>query len=194
MRIFELRSEQEFRKVISGMNRIGITGLLDFEYQFEPVKGAVGGFGSIMSHPRLNYVIKLFDIEDTGYLKFVQVALDNSGNPHFPKFRGRPMKLSNQTMGVRMERLQKWPRSKFETIEMLLNQAQRDSNWRRHLDSNPLAQEFIHTWPQFGDALDSLNSAALSKHSDVEFDWHDGNIMQRTDGTPVIVDPFAPAY
>ena len=193
MRLIELTSAREFRKVIQGMHRIGITGLLDFEYKFAPVKGAVGGFGSIMSHPDLKYVVKLFDSDDVGYMKFVQVAKAHSDNPHFPRFRGQPMKLSRETMGVRLERLIPMPRSRFETLEMLLNQAQRDSNWRRHLATNELAKEFLTKWPQFGAALDLLNQAALSPNSDVDFDWHDGNIMQRTDGTPVIVDPFIPA-
>lgn len=193
MKIQELRSESRFRNIAKTLNRNLIKQYLNLGYHFHPVHKGEGGYGSIMQHDSVPYVIKLFDVTDTAYVKFIQLVRSHHSNPHFPKFRGQVITLSDQVLAIRLEKLTPWSKASYEDMEYLLYQAQSDPDWRRHLDRNPIAQEFMQTWPQFGLALDVLNKFILQGDHEITFDWHDGNIMQRSDGTPVIIDPFAPA-
>ena len=154
--------------------------------------GSPGWFGSVWYHPNLDYVAKVFSARDRGYLKFLDVAMANQDNPHFPKFRGQLVKLTPVTMAVRLERLTNYSRHKFEDIEYMLGTSSGVRNWRKYIETNEVAKEFVDKWPQFGDALDLLNQSWFSNEKSIDFDWHDGNIMLRNQTVPVIIDPFKP--
>jgi len=63
-----------------------------------------GNFAEVYRKPGDNHVIKLFGFSDLAYPKFVQLAQSTS-NPHFPKFKGKLMKVTKDYYAVRMEKL-----------------------------------------------------------------------------------------
>lgn len=193
MRIDELISAQHRRKAISQMHRAGaVYDLINLEYGvgFVPMKDAHGAYSSILVHPKLPYIIKLFDSTDTGYLEFLKIAVAHPDNPHFPKLRGRPMKLGEKFVAVRMEKLLPFGIAAFEEIEYMLDTSSHNADWQKHIDPRGIQGEFLAKWPRFAEALDILRNA--EKADGIRTDWHNGNIMKRDNGTPVILDPFAP--
>src|ERR1700741_2773865 len=65
-----------------------------------------GTFASVLTHPKLPYVIKLFRT-DPCYIDFVRLAQHHSDNHHFPRFIGKPISLPTdpEIFGIRMEKL-----------------------------------------------------------------------------------------
>ena len=179
MKLQELVSGLEQRKKLKNSYRHDALLYL-YKLGFEHLDN--GWYATILVHPRVNYVIKLFDNNDEGYAEFIQVVQQHKDNPHFPRFQGQPMNFGQWT-ALRMERLQPY-QSDFKKLWQLLDAAMYYSNWRADVKDT----EFLEHWPKFGLALDILNDAIRGKQ--IQFDWNRGNIMQRSDGTPVIVDAF----
>lgn len=67
-----------------------------------------GNFAEVYAKPGADHVIKLFGFSDLAYPKFVRLAQSTS-NPHFPKFRGKMMKVTKDYYAVRMEKLNPIP-------------------------------------------------------------------------------------
>ena len=190
MRIDELLSGQHRRQAIGQMHRMGaVYDITNLEHGlgFKPLDN--GSYATVLAHPNLNYVIKLFDAEDKGYQVFLKAVNQNRTNPHFPVLRGQPMNFG-KWIGVRMEKLLPYSLSKFEEIEYMLDTACLYDTWRKFIRADSIHGEFLSQWPEFASALDALRQG-LKANSSIRVDWHQGNIMQRSDGTPVIIDPFA---
>lgn len=68
----------------------------------------VGSFADVYAIPNENTVLKLFNNDDTAYQDFVYVTISNP-NPHFPKFKGKMMKVTDAYSAIRMERLTPLP-------------------------------------------------------------------------------------
>lgn len=190
MKISELRGEKQNRDHLGRLTRQGAADELISHQGFRPVEGPKGAHSSVIFHPNLDYVIKLFDANDSGYRLFLDVARNHQGNEHFPRIRGRPMRLSQNVIGIRLERLEdfmSW--DKFKSISEMLDHASWSDNWQAGLRPDSSAMEFLLRWPHFATALDILRRAA--KPHGVRFDWHLGNIMLRSNHSPVIIDPFA---
>jgi hypothetical protein len=149
-----------------------------------------GAFSTVYLHPNKDYILKLFEPRDVGYIRFLTLALQNQDNPHFPRLRGRPVRATKHAMAIRLERLQPISQATFWRNQDWLNMASGRKIWRRLVSNDDAAQEFLAHWPRFADALDALNSM-YTVDSGIEFDWHPGNMMQRGD-VPVIIDPFKP--
>lgn len=190
MRLWEITSKFHDRASAAKLDRRGVAGELSSYHGFEPLSGARGDYSSILVHPSLPYIIKLFDQKDTGYMRFLEVAGANQANPHFPRLRGKPMRIGEKTVGIRMERLSPMSVREFEDIEYMLYQMSGDPGYERTLKPDGLEREFLDRWPRFSDAIALLRRA---KTPGLLFDWHDGNLMKRADGTPVITDPFETA-
>lgn len=188
MRLHELRSERDSREELGKLDRLLAAHKLVKQHGFNPLTGAFGSYSSILVHPDLDYIIKLFDAKDTGYMVFLRTALAHADNPHFPRFRGKPMQISPQLMGIRIEKLKPMQESEYDSLEYMLYQAKQDPSWLSHIRPDGEEREFLDRWPRFAEALDILRSAKQGTR--VGFDWHDGNMMKRSDGTPVIIDPF----
>lgn len=65
----------------------------------------MGSFGAVYQKPGASYVLKLFDSADVGYQQYIALAQKNP-NPHFPKFFGKMIKVTEDYYAVRMERLE----------------------------------------------------------------------------------------
>ena len=190
MRIHEIVGGQPTRQAIDKLHRhtaVGKITNLEQGLGFEQLDR--GSYATVLVHPKLSYVIKLFDASDKGYQAFLKVVKANPDNPHFPKLRGQPMNFGRWA-GIRMERLQPYSLREFQDIEYMLDHAFFYDNWRDAIKPNSIHSEFLEQWPEMGNALDALRRT-LKTVGGIRVDWHQGNIMQRSDGTPVIIDPFA---
>lgn len=63
-----------------------------------------GSYGSVYTKPGANYVLKVFMADDTAYKDYVKLCMTHN-NPHFPKFTGKLVKVSNDVLAVRTEML-----------------------------------------------------------------------------------------
>jgi hypothetical protein len=149
-----------------------------------------GSNASVFSHPRLNYVVKIFDITDQAYLEFVKIAMQHKTNPHFPRFRGLPFRINGRTMAVRMEKLSEWSYSRRErdqVIDSVISAvAYNSADWMDRMDDHYL--DFVEThWPQLPAAVALLHERW--QDSGMHWDLHEHNVMLR--GTVLVfTDPF----
>jgi hypothetical protein len=158
-----------------------------------------GMYATVYDHPELPYVLKIFKVEDHAYLNFVRMVKKHN-NPHFPKFRGLPMRIPNtEYYGIRMERLAEWGPNSASILDRALVHISGIvddlPDWRKIFDQ-PYDEEtkrslrvFFQRWPKFLDALILLQEFEQSTR-EVYFDLHFQNIMKRGN-TPVITDPFS---
>lgn len=123
-------------------------------------------------------VFKVFDKDDTGYLDFLKLMKKFKGKKHFPRvYDFYPTK---DEYIVVLERLQEYKN--------------KDGLWDYTTEAESVG---------YGDADSGLWYGYFSKSFDkylkvlednftkgVEWDLHANNIMQREDGTPVIIDPW----
>ncbi len=139
-----------------------------------------GAFAAVYEKPGYPWVFKVFH-GDPAYLDFLKFALKNQSNPHVPKFKGQPFKISNDTYAVRMEKLSHM----FSNVDDLLNLTNR---WRGGLLTAP-QEEYLNDvdLPQMIPVLNSLGKLATTHGYNL--DIHNFNVMARGD-TLVIVDPI----
>lgn len=127
-------------------------------YGFKPV--GTGKYGSVFANDRYPYVIKVF-MKDTAYLRWLSFAKQNQNNPLVPKIRGKVVRISNNFMAVRLEKL-----TPIKSDDDMANM------WDQ-LEKTP-----------HGNKVDKF----LNDNQKL-LDMHAGNIMLRGN-QPVIVDPF----
>lgn len=144
-----------------------------------------GAFGSVFTHPNINYAVKLIK-NDPAYMRFVKYALAHQQDPHLPKFRGKFMKIDALHFCVRMEMLE--PIINARAVSDYINYYLRDPDIladEPYDSSVEGTQNFFKANTGLARTLDELTDI----NTDV-FDLHADNIMQRKDGTIVITDPF----
>lgn len=145
-------------------------------------------YAGIYEHPNLSYVVKVFDANDIGYKSFLKVALKHQDNPHFPRFRGKPVALRDTpVMAIRMEKLTPVSTTLFNELESVLRQAD-ILGWEKYALKIKGVPYILKKYPQFASALNLL-IPIKKKYRYMMWDWHKGNIMMRGD-CPVIIDPF----
>jgi len=152
---------------------------------------ASGYYGDIYTKPGANYVLKLFDTRDRAYTAFVNLVLVNP-NPHFPKFIGKPIKVTPRYYAIRMEILQNVEKVSGVSLGTYIHFK------TNGIPSNPNAifhtyyedtMDYLDKHPSLKDALDLIIDNLIPQFSS---DLHWDNIMARPDGTWVIIDPVAP--
>src|ERR1700721_2108003 len=63
-----------------------------------------GSYATVFMKPGIDYVLKLFDSDDTAYADYIKLVLTHP-NPHFPRFKGKLVKVTTKYYAVRMEKL-----------------------------------------------------------------------------------------
>ncbi|QIG70573.1 putative protein kinase protein [Rhizobium phage RHph_I1_18] len=178
-----LRQQTNHLALTSGhLNRINMN--------FEPLGSGAGG--SVFMAPNNQYVIKVFDQEDTGYKRWLAFSLQNQNNSFVPKIKGKPTPINNRLAFVRLEFLQPVKGHK----DMFLTDWW--SNYRRQIRRLPGAwkpdqsenRRQKKNWPLEGQNVDEFIKAMafIDNHSFTDF--RRDNIMQRANGEVVIVDPL----
>lgn len=151
-----------------------------------------GRYGQVFSHPKWNYVVKLYD--DEYYTRFVRFANRNP-NPAFPKFYGTPQRVlpfyrrhKENTFQylVRMEKLLPLPTDigkiiakNYDTIAYELNRGNLSKNSQEVINQNP---RLLPVFKAISEIMFSNIVGAL--------DIHPENLMQRANGDIVIIDPL----
>lgn len=109
MKLYELQGFDRIRGNISDLqifnHALAELGWTKFDY---------GGMAFLYENPDKDYIVKLF-FNDQCYYKFLSVVQKNKSNQHFPKFRGKVLKMAgvDDVMAVRMERLSKLTKKEF---------------------------------------------------------------------------------
>lgn len=151
-----------------------------------------GLYANVFIRPGEDSVLKLFNAEDNAYIAFYNLVRNNN-NTHFPKFKGRLMKITGWYYAARIEKLEPLPPSfhgyntfaLMLTIHALLNNR---LNNRKISNTERQMVEFIRNYqPGFLEALQYLHKTLGQQH---RLDIHPGNVMLRGD-TMVITDPFS---
>lgn len=180
-----------------------------------PILGQ-GAFGAVVQSQHPDRVYKIFENDPAyeAYLEFIH----NNPNIHFPKifkikkltsFFRRYNIQKNKFSVIVIEKLYKVPEPKLSfTAEELANPyTELDSIlWRLpHGGSNHgqlnLEEVMNRNWDGWKpgemksvrDAALAIRDSNVGQHTDHILDLHSGNIMQRSDGTIVIIDPVASA-
>lgn len=170
--------------------------------EFEASGGEIigsGSFGIVYSHPKWQYVLKVFSWDDP-YLKFARYAHDNP-HPSFPKFFGKPQRVVPQFTRykdeakqylARIERLNPTPVNVLGLI---------DNNLMLyfHLKENPKLIQDRTQFMKLSSKVKSLPKAVYNLLEgwyllrrdlpDLNPDLHGDNVMMRGDGQYVWVDP-----
>ena len=147
-----------------------------------------GKFGKVFGHPNLNYIIKIFR-KDDGYINFYKLAIQHQDNPHFPKFRGKLIKIDENLFAIRMEKLSKINLYndenyyEYQFIEFYLYDGK-----TRDQFLPKFKMTITEKFPELKTALDIIkNLKNLNKNYAI--DLHGENLMMRGD-CPVIIDPL----
>lgn len=164
-------------------------------------------YGTVWSHPSLDYVLKVFNSRDYCYKSFIDLVSKNP-NEHFPRFKGKMMKLNDDYYAIRMEKLtDKSQNDVFMPIRSILYR-KRDGDLSKdqcnigdvklaleiYLDAEELdnrrklvLEQLFSIYPELKDACD----LCISSKGNCRTDLHCDNVMFRG-STPIIIDPWAP--
>jgi hypothetical protein len=143
-----------------------------------------GSFGLVFEKSDYPWVFKIFTT-DSAYLSYVKWAIANQSNPNVPKFKGKLIKVNNDTYAIRMEKLTEFKYSSYQighpmrrlhdlitAYAGVYNVGKDDLKWLKN------------TYPGICAIV-----SQYKKNPDFKFDMHAGNIMMRGN-IPVIVDPI----
>lgn len=172
-----------------------------------------GGYSYIFSNPKKNYVLKVNTNQDNGYDQFVQIihrlrnkhlprisdrkTLEFSGNPQFnfakntyhiyliEKLQELPEQEANNYASIISVIMSLYKEEMNPNIKMALNWLERDYFTEEEF---PSVKQFILTHPELVKAAAYLGNA--QKYYKLNNDLHAKNLMQRADGTIVIIDPY----
>ena len=144
--------------------------------------------GLVYTHPNHKYILKIF-YNDPGYIAFYKAAAKNQDNPHFPKFRGRmiklfPGKVIPDVYAIRMEKLEHSSIVSGKLISLIEFGISKGIFWRLR---KIVFKDLWVKYPQLEESCLILNNAY--EKNNVRLDLHSGNIMVRNN-FPVIIDPF----
>lgn len=170
-----------------------------------------GAFAHVYYHPNLDYVLKVFNRLDYGYLTFLRYAMANQGNPALPKIIGQPKKLSTDKKSdpelraladwyfVRMERLEPLdisPASEFfggmiQFVNKVVLRRTTSDDPKLMVTAETLKR--IQTWeagfPELAQVMRDLEELT-ERGGEFGFDLHEGNLMKR--GNQIVVtDPLS---
>jgi len=136
--------------------------------------------------------LKIFQSRDKAYIDFIKMVLANP-NIHFPKFRGRLIKINNFYYAVRMEKLKTTRSTKISGIideylrygrDMLEYGEERKKQIERY-ETYKNILKYFEKEPELKKACDIIISNLFPKYYN---DVHDSNIMKRG-STIVLTDP-----
>jgi hypothetical protein len=183
----------------------------DLIRKFESHGGKVlgqGKYATVMEHPSWKYVLKVFN-DDAPYIKFVRFALKNPRSS-FPVFYDKPRKIVPHFKRseshpylyvVKTEKLYPINRDIFGEIEYYLyynyefvddmiakysRDNEKDNMWIEMKHKLETLESKYPSLPQFKEDYNFL----LTNANFGQLDMHVHNIMRRSNGEFVLIDPF----
>ncbi len=163
---------------------------------FSPIGAGLNA--SVWKHPKLAYVLKLFNSDDQAYIDWVSVAMKHKNNPHMPKFISkRLIRITPNVVAIRMESLRHLKTEiehivyQFSDRKLLSNYSELPSqsfnNVKEEFDEWQVVNNYCQRHPLWLEALDiTWNFIKTTGH---ENDFHSKNCMVRDPDTLVITDP-----
>lgn len=152
-------------------------------------KAGHGLYANVFIRPGENSVLKLFNAEDQAYIDFYNLVR-NSNDIHFPKFKGRLMKITEWYYAARMEKLEPLPPTMygFNTAIIMARLDDLLKDRRLNAQEERMLQFMREVQPGFIEVCEYLEKTLGENHY---LDLHAGNVMLRGD-TMVVTDPVSP--
>lgn len=141
-----------------------------------------GAYGAVYKKPDTNYVLKLFDARDQAYIEFIKLAKDNP-NPHFPRFFGKPIRVTDEYYAIRTEYLKGifGPKDEVSLLDYYISS--------KGQQPNSFIDEFFASQPDLKTAAD-LIVQLIQRHPNFVCDIYHNNVMLRGE-TMVLTDPIS---
>lgn len=155
---------------------------------YRPI-GVEGTFGTVWAKDGRNTVIKIFTMKDEAYIDFVKLVFKHRDNPHFPRFNGKLLRVTNLYMGIRMERLEtnSYASNLGDKIVIEKYLDFKGNMARMTADQQQRAEILFNAQPRLREACDLIIEHLGEDH---DMDAHLDNVMMRGD-TYVLTDPVA---
>ena len=148
------------------------------QHGFTEISGACA-FSTVYSYEtNPNLVVKVFNVGKDGYRNFIDFCRSNPDNPALPKFKGRPIRITQEVSAIRIERLYLLTHEEWNTVAATVETIVRGDPQYSADDKNFNLYETLVELYHRGVSLFTL-------------DWHDENFMKRHNGEIVITDPFS---
>lgn len=178
----ELRNPQDFQQtrlnIESGKSWKAELQALAEKYNLTAVGSGMASL--VFAVPNRNYVVKVFNINDTGYRSWLSFCQEHQDNPYVPKVLSPSMRVTSQLAAVKLEPLAEIKNPK--QAQTLINALQ----YLGYLDiENPMPAKLPAGVDE--DALQEI--ADFLAETDDILDLHVGNFMAR--GSQIIlIDPL----
>lgn len=131
-------------------------------------------------------VVKTFTSMDHGYLAFIKMAKSSNNNPHFPKFYGNPIKITNDYYAIKQENLVQ-ARRDYSVLRWYIRMT---AIGEKPTELGSDLSELFEIHPKLQEACDMIATTIATNRVLYQEDVHGGNIMMRG-GVPVFVDPIS---
>ena len=163
---------------------------------YQKLKLGSGLYATVFAKPGSDVVYKFFDSNDKGYLNYLDYIKQNQSNPHVPKIIGRLIPLDfSKRQGVstkspmnvyliKLERLSPLNLNNPKHVKIYQNIV---ALFNAFTSNSPQSTQFIQRMEKSSPKLVDV-VADIGDITNGEPDIHDGNVMFRKDGTPVITD------
>lgn len=138
-----------------------------------------GSYARVYANPTKDYILKIF-VNDPGYQTWLKFMIENQHNKFIPKIKGKPVSVFQDKMfAVRMEKLK--PHKSIKALKLF------NEDYEQWF-VNPASVKI-----QDKDILDIFKflKKVQGKHKFAVTDIHHENIMERSDGQLVLIDPLA---
>lgn len=190
MRITEIITESQVLDEITRPNTMGEAQAILEKAGYE--KYGSGWYAMVYAKPNADHVLKLFSVRDRSYPEFVNMTIQNS-NTHFPKFKGKMMKVTNEYYAIRMEMLTRFGEADEPILKKIKNYIYGYATYGRSYSDNIRGQEVINEIDQVEEMQPGIKKACeliadLIANGNVGLDLHHGNLMMRGN-TIVFTDP-----
>ena len=161
-----------------------------------------GHFSMVFFNARKPYILKVNMVSDPGYTAFAKMAKQYP-NKYFPKISDlKELKSNGREYGIYLiEKLVKMEIERANIYAEILRSVLKGEKGQLTLNNTDAHRlgysqsqwehimEEIFGDPEFVSAINMIVAGVKSRRFQV--DMHQNNIMQRADGTPVIIDPYA---
>ena len=192
MRINEIINESEVLDEITRPDTMGDAQAILEKAGYE--KYGSGWYAMVYAKPGADHVLKLFSVSDRSYPEFVNMTIQRP-NTHFPKFKGKMMKVTNEYYAIRMEMLTRYGEAPGDgpILKMIQNYIYGYATYGRSYSDNIRGQEVIKEIDQVEEMQPGIKKACeliadMIANGNVGLDLHHNNLMMRGK-TIVFTDP-----
>ena len=183
MRVSEILNEEQRLNELTRPNSMFAAGEILRKAGYKRL--GEGEFAVIYGKPGKSHILKLFKATDEAYMEFINITLQHP-DIHFPKFKGKLMKITDGYCAIQMEKLKRV--TGFNASYVLATYITRMQQWQEFdIRPGPDMENLEKRQPGIMKTC-QLIAQGISPNRAV--DIHSENIMMRGN-TLVITDPVA---